>query len=63
MSQQVSFTLTELEKLRSLYGLAWGYDDKTAAKLARAIEREQKPLKKPFDIDEVSFGPGDWLNS
>lgn len=42
MSQKVSLTATELERLHNLYRAAWPSETKTLAKLDRAIQREKK---------------------
>lgn len=41
MGQRVYLTEDELERLMSLYGMAWGYTSPTYEKLGRAMERER----------------------
>lgn len=37
--QRVYLTASELDKLRSLYGIAWSYYDSTYLKLTRALDK------------------------
>jgi len=46
-SARISFTKTELIRLRDFYGMAWGRDTKGAKKLERALQQiEAKEAQK-----------------
>lgn len=45
MGQRVYLNEKELDRIRSLYGMAWGYQSPTHKKLERALAREQESKK------------------
>lgn len=54
-STPVSLTRDEIEKIRSLYGMAWGHDSPVCRKLTKAMARVDAKERLTDSADSTSL--------